>query len=87
MSDDSQYILYRKLDRRSFHNLYPNNKYYCEKIIKRVKIKNIDYITKSIRVYTSTNSFYLMSEITFNTHFISLKEYRKLKLDKINKNQ
>lgn len=50
----------------------------------------IDEIAESIYVRTENNStpygIYGLNETTFNIHFVTGKEYRKLKLKKLNEN-
>lgn len=85
MNNITQYILYRKLDRRTYPKLYLNQTYYCEKILTHT-IKNKRLIESKIRVWIDDKfgGFYPMYEPIFKTHFMTVKEYRKQKLLKIN---
>ena len=85
-TDNTKYILYRKLDRRTYPKLYINQIYNCEKIITH-RIKNNKLIEYKIRVWVDDNhlNFYLIYEPIFKTHFLTVKEFRKQKLLKIQK--
>lgn len=84
MNTDSQYILYNKLDRRTFPKLYLHQIYTCDKLV-RYSIKNKKLIITTIRIWLNdSDGFYAMHEPTFDKHFMTVKEYRKQKLLKIN---
>ena len=82
MNPNTQYILHKKLDRRTYPKLHLNQTYYCDKIIRKLRIKNI--IDVKIRVWINSYDHYEIYEPIFNSHFMTLKEFRKEKLEKLN---
>lgn len=75
------YVYFKKAKGPTFPLLKLNEKYRCEKHIESIDDDKIK-VRLFVNYYDTT--YYYMSLERFEEHFLTIKQYRKLKLKKIN---